>query len=556
MVSDLRQAFHVDNLRRAWRWLNTNPDPLYKGYFRHIYRAYAISAEENLADLSGRLKREIFQPHPASKVYFPKKSGIQRPYTLLTIEDQIVYLAMVNTIALRLLPRVRRRYDRQVFGHQYAGPRSRFFYRDWRRSYRKFGDAIRSAHKRGFLFTASFDLTACYDSIDHRVLSYFLQDLGLTQEFVAKLQSHLTVWTAAPAEKRIYQGHGIPQGPPASGLLSEVVLRYFDENQTAMPRSLRYFRYVDDIRFFAKREYDLRRMVVEMDLLSKQIGLFPQSSKISIHRVTNIDDEIKSISHPPEPLRLSPSPNQARMRKRLAQLSPRYKVPNETRFKYVLARAEPNAAVSRRLLHVLRRQPHLYVSIFGYFERYGRITEKVSAELLAVLKEIQLYGAFTAAGFRALRGRCHPDVQPQVMQWAKKTFDRFQPGPHSEVRAAAVSILLTGGAMKWKDILDYTVQEKDWWPRAELLQHVQINQIGQPSYESLVNSLLKDPTVDVSIGAAEAAGANSLNLIIPLSQVNPVAQLSLKRMGLIGARRGAVCPVMGDVVASVNLRWT
>jgi hypothetical protein len=72
-----------------------------------------------------------------------------------------------------------------------------------------------------------------------------------------------------------------------------------------------------------------------------------------------------------------------------------------------------------------------------------------------------------------------------------------------------------------------------------------------------VNSLLKDPTVDVSIGAAEAAGANSLNLIIPLSQVNPVAQLSLKRMGLIGARRGAVCPVsaamQGMLGSSVNI---
>ena len=169
------------------------------------------------------------------------------------------------------------------------------------------------------------------------------------------------------AETRIYQGHGIPQGPMASGLLSEVVLKYFDETRTKRPKEWVYFRYVDDMRFFAKNEHDLRLMLVEMDLLSKKIGLFPQSSKIDIHRITNIDDEVKSISNPPEPIGLKAAPNQKKVLKRLDELTPRLKIQDETRFKFVLGAAQPSSKLSRRLLRILESNPHLYVSIFRYF---------------------------------------------------------------------------------------------------------------------------------------------------------------------------------------------
>lgn len=461
MVPDLREAFHFDNLRRAWRWLNTNPEAYYKGYFRHIYRSYAVATDDNLTDLNKRLLKEEFQPEHATKIYLPKKSGIQRTYTLLTVEDQIVYQAMTNVIAERLLPTIRKRYDKEVFGNQYAGQRSRYFYRGWKKAYRKFSNAIRNVYNRGFVYTASFDLTACYDSIDHSVLSYFLADLGLQKEFIDKLCEYLKLWTAGLAEKRIYQGHGIPQGPLSSGLLSEVVLRYFDENRTEKPKAWRYFRYVDDIRFFAKNEHNLRSVLVELDLLSKQIGLFPQSSKISIHRVVNIEAEIKSISHPPEPVVTRLSSNQPRIRKRLQELSPRYEVIDETRFKYVLGSAQPNATVSNRLIQILAKQPHFYMSVFNYFDRYSQMSKKVPADLLELLRTNGLYAAFTAAGLRVLRGHCHPDIQSQLEKFTQRIIDNPGATPNPELRAAAISILLANSRLQWKDILDRVTQEQD-----------------------------------------------------------------------------------------------
>ena len=422
MVPSLREAFNFDNLKLAWRWLNTNDDSYYKYFFRHIYRAYAISIDENLKDLNKRLIRGLYKPAHATKLYIPKKSGIQRPYTLLNVEDQIVYQALINIIAEKLSQKVKRFYNKEVFGNLYAGRRSKFFYKKWRKGYEAFSNSIRAVFQKGFIYTASFDLTACYDSIDHSVLNHFLLDLNLENEFNNKLCEYLKYWTAASTEKRIYQGHGIPQGPLSSGLLSEAVLRYFDENHTASPRHWKYFRYVDDIRFFAKNEHDLRVLLVEMDLLSKQIGLFPQSSKIEIHKVINIENEIKSISDPKDPIVSIPSPNQKNVQKKLIELSPHFEVTNPTRFKYILSSAKPNSAVSRRLLRILSKQPYLYISVFNYFTYYTQISKVVSFDLLNILKSNNLYAAFLASGMRILRDHCHPSLIQSLERYAKKKF--------------------------------------------------------------------------------------------------------------------------------------
>src|SRR5712691_453047 len=183
MTGDLREAFSLDNLQRAWRWLTTNPEAQFKNYVRHVYRAYSMCLDANIADLRNRLMDGIYTPTYATKLYFPKKSGILRPFSLLSVEDQIVYQAMINIVAERLYPRVERKYYKRVFGNLYAGKRSRKFYRPWKRAYAMFSRAIRKSVAQGYSYTASFDLTAFYDSIDHRVLKHFLLELKLKPDF-------------------------------------------------------------------------------------------------------------------------------------------------------------------------------------------------------------------------------------------------------------------------------------------------------------------------------------------------------------------------------------
>ena len=119
-MADLDQLRHPDNLRRAWRWIRSNPDAGYKNYCRPLYERYAVAEQSLLDDLADRLRRDIYDPEASCKLFQPKASGIHRPISLLSVEDQVVYQAAVNLVAERLQPRVVHRYNKQVFGHLYA----------------------------------------------------------------------------------------------------------------------------------------------------------------------------------------------------------------------------------------------------------------------------------------------------------------------------------------------------------------------------------------------------------------------------------------------------
>jgi len=98
-MTSLDQALRRKNLDKAWSWIKSNPDAGYKSFCARAYSRFAIADDNLLDDLRDQLLREVFEPSHSTKILLPKKSGILRPYTILTTEDQIVYQAMVNVIA-------------------------------------------------------------------------------------------------------------------------------------------------------------------------------------------------------------------------------------------------------------------------------------------------------------------------------------------------------------------------------------------------------------------------------------------------------------------------
>jgi len=556
MTSDLNLAFSRENLERAWLWTLTNREAHYKSYFRQIYRAYSLSQGKHLASLRKNLLNGIFLPTHATKIYFPKKSGLQRAYSLLAVEDQIVYQALVNIIGDQLFRKMREHYYKSVFGNLYAGKRSKFFFNDWRTGYVKFSKALRSEYKRGLRYTATFDLTACYDSIDHSVLKHFLSDLGLDVEFSSCLTDLLKHWTASSTDTPIYQGHGIPQGPQPSGLLAEVVLNYFDQYMHNDP-NVRYFRYVDDIRLFAESEAELRRALVKLDLLSRDVGLFPQTSKIRIHRVQSIEDEIKSISNPPEEVTQTADPDQQAVRARLQELTRNLSVSNETRFKYVLGRAAPNAELAKRLLLLVEREPHLYQSIFRYLEKFPKFTKVLSMRCLDLLTAYDLYPAFTSALLRAIRGRIHHTSRQRLKTLCLQSLKIKQSNP--ELRVAAATALLHYNWLPPSEVPKQILWKRDWWVRSELLPFLNESAVGKTAYYKLANHLMRDRCLDVSLVAAELVTTKSITLEKPTARINPSAQIVLREAGLIGRIRSKFCPVseamvdlLGTAVRPIN----
>ncbi len=542
MSPQLNHAFSLNNLRRSWRWIKTNPDALFKNYFRDLYKAYAVAETENLSYLYNKLKSH-HDPLPALKLYFPKKSGILRPYTLLTIEDQIVYQALANIIAEKLYLKQRKYYLKNTFGNIYAGSKSQFFYKNWKRCYTAYSNSIRNTISRGYVYAASFDLTACYDSIDHNVLKYFLKQIYVSEDVIGKLVSCLTVWSKPYVSDPIYQGHGIPQGPLSSGIISEVVLSFFD--RASANHIIRYFRYVDDIRIYAKNEKDLRRALVQLDVYSKKIGLFPQTGKINIHKVSDILSEIKSVSRPPEDSVHPVKGNKLKAKRRLKQLSFRYKIDdaNITRFKYVLGGITPDFEISRRLLKLVIKYPHMYMPIFRYFKQYDKLPLEISKVLLQIIKNDDLYYSFTAELVRTVIGRLNKKHTGSYIDHIRKITKLSPRTGITELTTAAYSFLLHYKELKFNEIRALFQENYPWWTNIEIIRYIDYDFIGDPSAEFLLNEIIKFKDDDMGIMSAFVMGERKYTMTANYRKVNNYALITLNKFGITSAKYRIPCGI-------------
>lgn len=542
-----------DNLRRAWQWVRSNPDRAYKSYFRDHYSSYASAEDQLLDSLANRLRRRIYEPQSATKIFFPKLSGILRPYSLITVEDQIVYQAAANVVADALLPRARSRYLHEVFGHLYAGRLSPWFYRKWSDGYRQFNSAAIAAFESGFRVTASFDLTACYDSIDHGVLCHFLRKLGLDREFNIQLSNWLTTWTAT--ETQIRHNHGIPQGPLPSGLIAEVVLGHFDD-QRRSEKSVRYLRYVDDIRLFARRERELRKMLTRLDMLSKDVGLFPQSGKIEIHEVKNIRDELKSISQPGEGLIGNRAISQTKIRKRLRALTKRFKVIDPTRFKFILGSANPSPEVTRRVFRVFDGAPIYYEALSRYLARYDQLPSELVDRLLKEIRIQTLYPAIQAAFVNTLIDRVPSNRETKVRTvlkglWSPKIRQ-------ADLAGSIARYLIPRGALTESQLLYAATRARSWWLRGEIALSLSVEDPNS-NRGVVLNALVCDLVADPAVAAAWIAGRNGISITARRRDLSPGAKLVLREFGLVkrGGRR--VCGINASLIkmtgVSTRIDW-
>jgi hypothetical protein len=497
-MADLSALRTKENLDRAWLWIRSNPDAQYKSYFRNLYVHFAASEELLLNDLADRLRRNTYEPEPSCKIFHPKPSGILRPLSLLTVEDQIAYQAAVNIVAEKLSRKTRRKQHRNVFGHLYAGKNSTWFYKKWSDGYKAFNDASREAFVSGFVYSASFDLTACYDSLDHGVLRHFLNDIGIDNDFSRTLTFWLEKWTAT--ERGIFHGHGIPQGPLSSGLLSEVVLRVFDQLDLK-GIDFRYLRYVDDIRLFAKNERVLRRLLVSLDLISKDIGLFPQSSKIEIHKVHNIEDELKTVSNPPETSITRKFVDQEKLITRIKELSPRYKISDTTRFKFLLAHAHPSSKLTARLWHILEHQPELYRNFANYLRRYQKLPDGTASKVLKYIEANTLYDAVRAEFIGAVDGRMSVALDCRWGDFLLRSVWRSHK-LSPDLKSACAKFLIRCGRLAPANIENACLGSLSWWARAQIIDSLEPSTLGARMIENIVAGGVKSESREVALSAA------------------------------------------------------
>jgi hypothetical protein len=346
-------------------------------------------------------------------------------------------------------------------------------------------------------------------------------------------------------------------------MLSEAVLLHLDEAGEQGTRTI-YLRYVDDIKIFAKTEDELRRKLIKLDLSAKEIGLFPQTSKINIRKLIDPEEEIKSVSRPPEAA-LKPKVNQIKLRTRLLELSRNGKVEpgSATRFKYLLAHAEPDFRLNKRLMRILARQPDFARSICAYIERYKRIPNGLAQDIIAYLTGIELYHSVNGGLLRACLGKLPAAEAAQIGNFCAIRLLRPKRGSiptQPSYREALIAWCLEMKKLSFSEYDAIVTKERDWWVRKCAIRGLEATLFGSASYTDLINRLLRSNDAEVARIAASRLLQEKFRLTTPYGDVEAAAKRTLKVGGLIrtvGQPKSRINEILGYIIkrAQTSYDW-
>jgi RNA-directed DNA polymerase len=94
----MHHIYNIDMLRWSYLEIKRNAAP---GVDYETWTSYGEDLEENLLNLSERLKRGAYRAKPVRRVYIPKTDGKLRPLGVTALEDKVVQratVAVLNTI--------------------------------------------------------------------------------------------------------------------------------------------------------------------------------------------------------------------------------------------------------------------------------------------------------------------------------------------------------------------------------------------------------------------------------------------------------------------------
>ncbi len=528
------------NLALAYNRLLTNPESTYKNFFRNTYSAYGMAVEQNIEVLRKKLKAG-YLPMPTIRTFMPKSNGLSRMYLLMSIEDQIVYQAYANALAEALVanPQIKRRYKKSVFGNLYSNKNSPFFYQKWQDSYKAYTKAIVRAYEAGNNYIASFDLTACYDSINHKLLFNILRDRCRFSENCAK--SFILLLEKWESANELELGTGIPQGPQASGVVAEAVLAEYDAYIELIQKSLpfQYFRYVDDIKILSDNESTVRWVLFLLDKKSKELGLFPQSSKIAVHKIINIDDEIKRISIP---LFEDDFDDE---KKPLVALSAIRKLmkedpPDLTTIKRYFQYVKQDAASNRLAIAAVKRFPNMVHSFAFYVQRYPRKIPPTISDYIYGCCQDKTQQFAAGLLLESVVGNLSVKDEERFALLAANilTLDKKSSFiVDSRFRANLISLLLIHNASLSSKQKNY-IKSSNWWVQSSFIYQAQKSHQVSKVGDRFITDYIKSSECDIAIASATCCLlASNPNIPTPISEISPYAQIIFKQSGLIQRSR-------------------
>lgn len=221
-------------------------------------------------DLRNRVERGRYDPTPISTVFVPKRGLTTRPAALMTLDDRVVFEALVGTLRARI--------DSTLMGDGIVM---------WPR-----GDADRPKRWRefeqsplqvGVTHVVVADISSFYDSIDHELLRDILVETTGKREEISALIYFLN--------RVMGTTKGLPQGVEPSDALATVHVTPVDR---VMSRITSYYsRHGDDIRIGATSYFEARSALHQLERALHDRGLLLNGEKSSILKRDTYDRQFE-----------------------------------------------------------------------------------------------------------------------------------------------------------------------------------------------------------------------------------------------------------------------
>lgn len=408
MVFTRKELCDSKNLHLAWKRIQTSTRYEYKELCSEVYAAFGWHVDRKIELFSSEIQNCIYKPIHSSKFYQPKSSGLVRPITILSVKDQIFYQAITNLICEGQLQKIRRFRRGTVFGgFNIQNPSSEHFLAYWKEEYKSYKGSVKNNFKLGFEWICKFDLASFYDTIDHKILIETICSDVLDDDLQKAFLGALNLWSQ-PQSIELPYSQGIPQGPSASQAIADLYLNYLDSKMKdiSIQYNLRYFRYVDDIVLMGKQEKEIKRGLIQLDIIARELALVPQSAKIEIKKVEAIENEMKGENSLIEMIGQAKSEdiknetNQQYLRTLFIQSisvdeSGDVELVDATAFKFSLYRLNPDIDIAGVALKIIKTHFHLVSICILYINGLG-YNQEIDNSIFKLISEDPIHDWYTA----------------------------------------------------------------------------------------------------------------------------------------------------------------
>jgi len=281
----IRQAAVKDKQLRFTALLHHiyNPETLRRAYFRlkkeaaagvdgETWRHYGETLEDNLQNLSHRLKRGAYRAKPVRRAYIEKNDGRKRPLGVPVLEDKIVQRATVEVLNAI--------YEADFQGFSYG-------FRPGRSQHQALDALYTGLLTRKVNWVLDLDIRGFFDALSHEWLVKFVEHRIADRRVVRLIQKWLNAGVLEDG-KRTRTDEGTPQGGSASPLLANVYLHYVFDLWVQAWRQKRahgdviVVRFADDIvvGFNSKADADQFRAELTERMQKFHLELHPEKTRL------------------------------------------------------------------------------------------------------------------------------------------------------------------------------------------------------------------------------------------------------------------------------------